>query len=135
MPAPWLSGSTYIFEISTAGRSDDGALNFVVVGYSANQHGVADHSAVLTGGQQHPVGIGKVLGEACLRQVLVDERRHILLRHRRRTRQWKRLGGDVGEFGKLRGGRDCDSESHTFHCARWNPVFLSTSTTLDTRSR
>ena len=50
-PAPWLSGSTYIFEISTAGRSGDGPLHIVVVGNAANQHDVADHSAVLAGGE------------------------------------------------------------------------------------
>ncbi len=40
-PPPWPSGSTYIFDISTAGRMRDGALHVVVVGHAANQHGVA----------------------------------------------------------------------------------------------
>ena len=66
--------------------------------------------------------------------------------HRRRTGQRKCQGGDDGEFGQLTGGRNSDFDSqgfvllacaadYTFHCARWNPVTLSTSTTLVTRSR
>ena len=79
----------------------DGALDIVVIGHTANQHDVADHSAIVAGCEHHAIGVGEVVAESRLGQVLVDERGDILRGHRRRTRQRKRACGDVGEFGKI----------------------------------
>ena len=100
-PAPWLSGSTYIFDSSTAGRSVTARCDIVVVGHAANQHDIAHHSRILARGEHHAIGIGEVVAEPVLGQVLVDERGDVLRRDRRRTRQRKRAGGDVGEFGQI----------------------------------
>ena len=128
------------------GAQRDGLLHVVVVGNAANQHGVAHDSAVVARGQHRAVGIGEVVGEPRLRQVLVDERGDVVRRHRRRTGQREGAGGDVGEFGQVGLGGRGDVDGHgfygsgapgcqMFHCARCWPVCGLYSTTLVTRSR
>ena len=56
----------------------DGALDIVVVGHTANQHRVTDHSAILARGEHHAIGVGEVVAESLLGQVLVDERGDVL---------------------------------------------------------
>ena len=100
-PAPWASGSTYILDSSTAGRSGTARCDVGVVGHAANQHGVAQDSAVVARDQHHPVRVGEVVGEARRRQVLGDEGGDVVRRRPRRAGQREGPGGDVGEFGQV----------------------------------
>ncbi len=93
------------------------ARNVRIVGYAADQHGVTGNSVVAAGGDDHPLRVGQVVGEARIREVGVDEGCDVVECDRRGTGQRERARGDGGEFDRVDGIRGGDT-SYRFHCAR-----------------
>ncbi len=128
-PAPWLSGRTYIFDNSTLGRVVTACCTSASSsGITANEHAVAQNSAVVVSGEHHAVRIGEVFGEPLGRKVGVDERGDVLGRRRRRAGQRKGARGDGGQLPRVGGFGQRDVYSHDgytvaaryrSHWARW----------------